>query len=181
MTFLRFVVPFIGTLRALPRGPTPARQPPGSLLTPRKAPRQTWVSGSRAGCRLFFPEMADAVETVIFAAPNVLWLADGDTGYGKALAVQKTIRAYERRGAAAVLIEDKVWPRPLGRGGAKLVIERDAALLRCRAAPPRRHVARRASCRSTTQVIFRLRRVVRPPAAARARPWSPRPLCSGSA
>ena len=41
---------------------------------------------------LTFPEMADAVETVIAAAPNVLWLADGDTGYGNALAVQKTIR-----------------------------------------------------------------------------------------
>jgi 2-methylisocitrate lyase-like PEP mutase family enzyme len=162
----------------------------GARLIEEAGFRTGFVSGSsiaamRLAMRdmdlLIFPEMADAVETVIFAAPNVLWLADGDTGYGKALAVQKTIRAYARRGAAAVLIEDKVWPRPLGRGGAKLVIERDAALLRCRAAPPRRHVARRASCRSTTQVIFRLRRVVRPPAAARARPWSPRPLCSGSA
>src|SRR5262249_34185380 len=74
------------------------------------------------------------VETCIAAAPEVLWLADGDTGYGNALAVQKTIRAYVRRGAAAVLIEDKVWPRPLGHQGAKLVIERDAAVLRCRAA-----------------------------------------------
>src|ERR1700680_635166 len=83
---------------------------------------------------LTFPEMADAVETVIAAAPNVLWLADGDTGYGNAFAVQKTVRAYARRGAAAVLIEDKAWPRPLGNQGAKLVIERDAAILRCRAA-----------------------------------------------
>jgi len=83
---------------------------------------------------LTFPEMADAVETCIAAAPKVLWLADGDTGYGNALAVQKTIRAYARRGAAAVLIEDKAWPRPLGHQGAKLVIERDAAILRCRAA-----------------------------------------------
>jgi 2-methylisocitrate lyase-like PEP mutase family enzyme len=83
---------------------------------------------------LTFPEMADAIESIIAAAPNVLWLADGDTGYGNALAVQKTIRAYARRGAAAVLIEDKVWPRPLGHNGAKLVIERDAAILRCRAA-----------------------------------------------
>jgi 2-methylisocitrate lyase-like PEP mutase family enzyme len=83
---------------------------------------------------LTFPEMADAVEMVIAAAPKVLWLADGDTGYGNALAVQKTIRAYARRGAAAVLIEDKVWPRPLGHGGAKLVVERDAAILRCGAA-----------------------------------------------
>lgn len=83
---------------------------------------------------LSFPEMADAVETAIAAAPNVLWLADGDTGYGNALVVQKTIHAYARRGAAAVLIEDKIWPRPLGHNGAKLVIERDAAVLRCRAA-----------------------------------------------
>jgi 2-methylisocitrate lyase-like PEP mutase family enzyme len=83
---------------------------------------------------LTFSEMADAIESIIAAAPNVLWLADGDTGYGNALAVQKTIRAYARRGAAAVLIEDKIWPRPLGHNGAKLVIERDAAILRCRAA-----------------------------------------------
>jgi len=46
---------------------------------------------------LTFSEMADAVETCIAAAPNVLWLADGDTGYGNALAVQKTIRSYARR------------------------------------------------------------------------------------
>ncbi|HZT89880.1 MAG TPA: isocitrate lyase/PEP mutase family protein [Stellaceae bacterium] len=83
---------------------------------------------------LSFAEMADAVEACIAAAPKVLWLADGDTGYGNALAVQKTIRGYARRGAAAVLIEDKVWPRPLGREGAKLVVEREAAVLRCRAA-----------------------------------------------
>ena len=81
-----------------------------------------------------FAEMADAVEMCIAAAPNVLWLADGDTGHGNALAVQKTIRAYARRGAAAVLIEDKIWPRPLGHGGAKLVVDREAAVLRCRAA-----------------------------------------------
>ena len=83
---------------------------------------------------LAFPEMRDAVETIIAAAPDVLWLADGDTGYGNAISVQKTIRAYARAGAAAMLIEDKIWPRPLGQKGAKLVIERDAARLRCRAA-----------------------------------------------
>lgn len=81
-----------------------------------------------------FAEMADTVEMCIAAAPHVLWLADGDTGHGNALAVQKTIRAYARRGAAAVLIEDKIWPRPLGHSGAKLVVDRDAAILRCRAA-----------------------------------------------
>jgi 2-methylisocitrate lyase-like PEP mutase family enzyme len=115
----------------------------GARLIEEAGFRTAFVSGSSIAAMrlampdvdlLTFPEMADAVETVIAAAPGVLWLADGDTGYGNALAVQKTIRAYARRGAAAVLIEDKVWPRPLGHGGAKLVIEREAAILRCRAA-----------------------------------------------
>lgn len=83
---------------------------------------------------LSFPEMRDAVEAVITAAPKVLWLADGDTGYGNAISVQKTVRSYARAGAAAVLIEDKQWPRPLGHKGAKLVVDRDEARLRCRAA-----------------------------------------------
>src|ERR1700722_6009158 len=83
---------------------------------------------------LSFPEMRDAVETMITAAPGVLWLADGDTGYGNSIAVQKTVRAYARAGAAAVLIEDKQWPRQLGHKGAKLVVDREEARLRCRSA-----------------------------------------------
>jgi 2-methylisocitrate lyase-like PEP mutase family enzyme len=83
---------------------------------------------------LTFPEMRDAVEAMITAAPKVLWLADGDTGYGNAIAVQKTIRGYAQAGAAAVLIEDKQWPRQLGNKGAKLVVDREEARLRCRAA-----------------------------------------------
>ncbi len=115
----------------------------GARLIAEAGFRVAFISGSSIAAMrlampdmdlLSFPEMADTVETVIAAAPELLWLADGDTGYGNALAVQKTIRAYARRGAAAVLIEDKAWPRPLGHNGAKLVIERDAAILRCRAA-----------------------------------------------
>jgi 2-methylisocitrate lyase-like PEP mutase family enzyme len=115
----------------------------GARLIAEAGFRTGFVSGSSiSAMRLAMPdmdllslaEMADAVEVCIAAAPDVLWLADGDTGHGNALAVQKTIRAYARRGAAAVLIEDKAWPRPLGHSGAKLVVERDAAILRCRAA-----------------------------------------------
>ena len=83
---------------------------------------------------LSFPEMRDAVTAMVEAAPGVLWLADGDTGYGNALAVQRTIREYARAGASAVLIEDKIWPRPLGKNGAKLVVDRAEAMTRFRAA-----------------------------------------------
>jgi len=115
----------------------------GARLIAEAGFQTAFISGSSVSAmRLAMPdmdlvslaEMADAVETCIAAAPKVLWLADGDTGHGNALAVQKVIRAYARRGAAAVLIEDKIWPRPLGHNGAKLVVERDAAILRCRAA-----------------------------------------------
>ena len=115
----------------------------GARLIAEAGFRTAFISGSSIAAMrlampdmdlLTFPEMADTVETVIAAAPDLLWLADGDTGYGNALAVQKTIRSYARRGAAAILIEDKAWPRPLGHSGAKLVIERGAAILRCRAA-----------------------------------------------
>jgi 2-methylisocitrate lyase-like PEP mutase family enzyme len=111
----------------------------GARLIEEAGFRTGFVSGSSVSAmRLAMPdmdlvsfnEMADAVESCIAAAPNVLWLADGDTGHGNALAVQRVVRAYARRGAAAVLIEDKIWPRPLGRDGAKLVA--------CRAALTRR-------------------------------------------
>lgn len=83
---------------------------------------------------LAFPEMRDAIEAIVEAAPAVLWLADGDTGYGNEFAVQRTVRSYAKLGAAAVLIEDKQWPRPLTAAGAKMTVERDAAILRIRAA-----------------------------------------------
>ena len=83
---------------------------------------------------LSFAEMRDAVECCVAAAPDVLWLADGDTGYGNAFTVQRCVQAYAQAGAACVLIEDKAWPRQLGQRGAKLVIEREAARLRIRAA-----------------------------------------------
>lgn len=83
---------------------------------------------------LTFSEMRDAVEVCTTAAPGVLWLADGDTGYGNEINLRRTIEAYAKLGAAAVLIEDKAWPRPLGHQGAKLVCERDQAHARCKAA-----------------------------------------------
>src|SRR5258708_22126608 len=115
----------------------------GGRLIEEAGFRPAFISGSSiSAMRLAMPdmdlvslaEMTDAVETCIAAAPNVLWLADGDTGHGNALAVQKVIRAYARRGAAAGLIEAKIWPRPLRQSGAKLGVQRTAALLRRRGA-----------------------------------------------
>ena len=60
-----------------------------------------------------FAEMFDSFNMVRQTAPDTLVLADGDHGYGNPMNVQRTVRAYGRAGAAAILIEDKITPRAL--------------------------------------------------------------------
>lgn len=80
-----------------------------------------------------FGEMFDSFNMVHAAAPETLVLADGDHGYGNAMNVQRTVRAYGRAGAAAVLIEDKITPRALTAAG-KPCLPREEARMKIRAA-----------------------------------------------
>jgi hypothetical protein len=80
-----------------------------------------------------FAEMFDSFNMVRGAAPGTLVLADGDHGYGNAMNVQRTVRAYGRAGAAAILIEDKITPRALTAAG-KPCLPREEARMKIRAA-----------------------------------------------
>lgn len=80
-----------------------------------------------------FGEMFDSFNMVRGAAPDTLVLADGDHGYGNAMNVQRTVRAYGRAGAAAILIEDKITPRALTAAG-KPCLPREEARMKVRAA-----------------------------------------------
>nr|WP_294503231.1 isocitrate lyase/PEP mutase family protein [uncultured Rhodopila sp.] len=80
-----------------------------------------------------FAEMFDSFNMVRGAAPEILILADGDHGYGNAMNVQRTVRAYGRAGAAAILIEDKITPRALTAAG-KACLPREEARMKIRAA-----------------------------------------------
>lgn len=80
-----------------------------------------------------FAEMFDSFNMVHGAAPELLVLADGDHGYGNAMNVQRTVRAYGRAGAAAILIEDKITPRALTSAG-KPCLPREEARMKIRAA-----------------------------------------------
>lgn len=81
-----------------------------------------------------FGEMVDTVRNSCAAAPNMPIIADGDTGYGNALNVQRTVTEYARAGAAGVMIEDQVSPKKCGHTRGKQVIGRDEARLKIRAA-----------------------------------------------
>jgi 2-methylisocitrate lyase-like PEP mutase family enzyme len=80
-----------------------------------------------------FGEMFDSFNMVRGAAPDLLVLADGDHGYGNAMNVQRTVRAYGRAGAAAILVEDKITPRALTAAG-KPCLPREEARMKLRAA-----------------------------------------------
>jgi 2-methylisocitrate lyase-like PEP mutase family enzyme len=80
-----------------------------------------------------FGEMFDSLNIVRDAAPDLLVLADADHGYGNAMNVQRTVRAYGRAGAAAILIEDKITPRALTATG-KPCMPRDEVRMKIRAA-----------------------------------------------
>ncbi len=67
-------------------------------------------------------EMVSRLE-YICEAVSIPVIADGDTGYGNALNVIRTVRAYEKAGAAAIQLEDQVMPKKCGHLAGKQLIE----------------------------------------------------------
>ena len=96
------------------------------------------VSAARLGLPdtglISFSEMLDSLRNCCSAASKIPLIGDGDTGYGNALNVQRTVVEYARAGAAAVMIEDQVSPKKCGHTRGKQVIARDEARMKIRAA-----------------------------------------------
>jgi 2-methylisocitrate lyase-like PEP mutase family enzyme len=82
-----------------------------------------------------FTDVLDQLRNTCDAVPGFPIIADGDTGYGNAMNVRRTVREFARAGAACILIEDQVWPKKCGHyGGGRQVIARDEARMKIRAA-----------------------------------------------
>lgn len=95
------------------------------------------VSASRIGAPdtglISFGEMLDQGRNIC-ASTTIPVIGDGDTGYGNALNIRRTVEMYARAGFAAVMIEDQVTPKRCGHTQGKLVVERTEAFNRIRAA-----------------------------------------------
>ncbi|MEL7526303.1 MAG: isocitrate lyase/PEP mutase family protein [Pseudomonadota bacterium] len=61
-------------------------------------------------------------------------IADGDTGYGNAMNVRRTVAGFAKAGAAAIMIEDQLSPKRCGHTPGKAVVPRAEAFDRIRAA-----------------------------------------------
>ncbi len=95
------------------------------------------VSASRIGAPdtglISFGEMLDQGRNIC-AATSVPVLGDGDTGYGNAMNVRRTVQSYAQAGFAAIMIEDQVSPKRCGHTKGKRVVSRSEAVNRIKAA-----------------------------------------------
>jgi 2-methylisocitrate lyase-like PEP mutase family enzyme len=103
------------------------------------------VSAARLGLPdtglISYGEIVDTGRNIC-AATTFPVIGDGDTGYGNAVNVKRTVQGYAQAGFAAVMIEDQVWPKRCGHTRGKAVVDRTEAVARIRAACDAREESR---------------------------------------
>ncbi len=80
-----------------------------------------------------FYEMVERVRYIAHAV-KVPVLADGDTGYGGVINVQRTVKEYIWASASGMFIEDQVWPKRCGHLEGKEIIPKKEMTAKIRAA-----------------------------------------------
>jgi 2-methylisocitrate lyase-like PEP mutase family enzyme len=80
--------------------------------------------------------LSDVAESLrrMTAVARVPVIVDADTGYGSEPGVRRAVLELESAGAAAIQIEDQVFPKRCGHMEGKVVIPRDEMVLKVRAA-----------------------------------------------
>jgi len=81
-----------------------------------------------------FQEMLDSGFQICSSLRKICCIGDGDTGYGNCVNVKRTVRGYAQAGFAAVMIEDQVAPKRCGHTKGKVVVSREEAVARVKAA-----------------------------------------------
>ncbi len=82
---------------------------------------------------LTMTEMATRVANIADAV-GIPLIADGDTGFGNHVNVMRTVRQYEKAGAAAIQLEDQVFPKRCGHMLGRQVIAVDDMVSKIKAA-----------------------------------------------
>jgi 2-methylisocitrate lyase-like PEP mutase family enzyme len=85
-------------------------------------------------------ETADVLARITDRVPLPV-IVDGDTGYGNALNVQRTVRSFEKAGASMVQLEDQAFPKRCGHLAGKSLVPTAEMCGKLRAALDARHSA----------------------------------------
>ena len=95
------------------------------------------VSASRLGLPdtglISYNELLDQGRNIC-SRVNIPIFGDGDTGFGNALNIKRTVEGYARAGFACIMLEDQVMPKRCGHTKGKDIVSRDEAYSRIQAA-----------------------------------------------
>src|SRR5688500_17485628 len=95
------------------------------------------VSAARLGMPdtglISYGELVDQGRNICKAV-SIPMIGDGDTGFGSAQNIKRTVQGYADAGFACVMLEDQVAPKRCGHTEGKAVVGREEALMRVRAA-----------------------------------------------
>lgn len=83
-------------------------------------------------------EMYDHIARICDAT-SLPAIADADTGYGGALNIQRTVRLWQRAGAAGLHLEDQAWPKRCAQNGTARIVPAHEMVDRVRAAADARN------------------------------------------
>jgi 2-methylisocitrate lyase-like PEP mutase family enzyme len=95
------------------------------------------VSASRLGMPdtglISYAELVDQGANICRSV-SIPMIGDGDTGFGSAQNIKRTVQGYAQAGFAAIMLEDQLAPKRCGHTEGKSVVAREEALTRIRAA-----------------------------------------------
>lgn len=95
------------------------------------------VSATRLGLPdtglISYGEMVDQGRSIC-SAVKIPVIGDGDTGYGNAMNVKRTVKGYGGAGFSGIMIEDQLAPKRCGHTRGKQVVDRQEAVSRIKAA-----------------------------------------------
>ena len=80
-----------------------------------------------------FAELVDQGRNLCNAVSIPIW-GDGDTGFGNAINIKRTVKSYWQAGFACIMIEDQIAPKRCGHTRGKAVVNREEAMMRIQAA-----------------------------------------------
>ncbi len=95
------------------------------------------VAASRLGLPdtglITYAEMLNQGQNICSAVTIPIW-GDGDTGFGNAINIKRTVKGYAQAGFACIMLEDQVAPKRCGHTQGKTIVSRDEAAMRIQAA-----------------------------------------------
>jgi methylisocitrate lyase len=117
-------------------------------LAERAGFRAVYQSGAALSAGLALPDVGLVTQTefaeqgrYLASAVSIPVISDADTGFGEALAVERTVSLFESAGLAGLHLEDQQLPKRCGHLSGKSLVTRDQMVAKLRAAVAARREA----------------------------------------